>query len=223
MPNIQQTIQEINGRLPQTTRLVAVSKYHPIPALEEAYAAGQRIFGESHVQELVQKEAALPKDIQWHFIGHLQTNKIKYIAPFVSLIHAVDTPKLLKEINKHGERCNRAIPCLLQIHIAQEETKYGFSMAECREFLLAGEWAALPHVQICGLMCMASNTDDMEQVRQEFRSVHQFFMEMQRELQAELPCFQELSMGMSNDYPIAIQEGSTLIRVGSLIFGNRIY
>lgn len=223
MSHIKDKIQEINAALPQGVRLVAVSKYHPADSIQQAYDAGQRVFGESHVQELMEKEACLPKDIEWHFIGHLQTNKVKYMAPFVSLIHAVDSLKLLKEIDRQGSRCRRVIPCLLQLHVAQEETKYGFSFEECRQLLTGGAWRELQHVSLHGLMCMASNTDDMEQVRQEFRQVKLFFSEMQQATADELPQFKELSMGMSHDYPEALEEGSTLIRVGSLIFGERIY
>lgn len=223
MSYIGEKIQEINAGLPNGARLVAISKYHPASNIQEAYSAGQRVFGESHVQELMEKEACLPKDIEWHFIGHLQTNKVKYMAPFVSLIHAVDSWKLLKEIDRQGAKCGRVIPCLLQLHVAQEETKFGFSFEECRQLLTGGEWKELQHVSLHGLMCMASNTDDMEQVHQEFRQVHRFFLEVQQMLAGELPEFKELSMGMSHDYPIALEEGSTLIRVGSLIFGERIY
>lgn len=223
MSQITQEIQDITNGLPKEARLVAVSKYHPAEAIEEAYAAGQRIFGESHVQELQQKEARLPKDIEWHFIGHLQTNKVKYIAPYIALIHAVDTVKLLEEINRQGAKVNRVIPVLLQLHIAQEETKYGFTLEECRDLLLNQDWALYPHVSIHGLMCMASNTDDANQVKDEFHTVHQFFLEMQEACRETLPQFKELSMGMSHDYPLALEEGSTLIRVGSRIFGERIY
>lgn len=204
-------------------RLVAVSKYNPASAIQEAYEAGQRIFGESHVQELVEKQQALPSDIEWHFIGHLQTNKVKYIAPFISLIHAVDSMKLLNEINRQGEKCGRIIPCLLQLHVAQEETKYGFTFEECQEVLSGNEWKGLTHISLHGLMCMASNTDNQNQVRAEFKKVHQFFQEMQQAIGEEAPDFKQLSMGMSGDFPIALEEGSTLIRVGSLIFGERIY
>ncbi len=169
------------------------------------------------------KQEALPKDIEWHFIGHLQTNKIKYMAPYVALIHGVDSYKLLQEIDKQAAKCNRVIPCLLQLHIAQEETKFGFSMEECTEMLNLGEWKNLTHVSICGLMGMASNTDDIRQVRQEFHNLHSYFETVKMEHFANLPHFCELSMGMSDDYPIAIEEGATLIRVGSKIFGHRVY
>ncbi|MCQ2238903.1 MAG: YggS family pyridoxal phosphate-dependent enzyme [Bacteroidaceae bacterium] len=223
MSNIKDKIIAINNGLPMGARLVAVSKYNPASAIQEAYEAGQRIFGESHVQELVEKQQVLPSDIKWHFIGHLQTNKVKYIAPFISLIHAVDSMKLLNEINRQGEKCGRIIPCLLQLHVAQEETKYGFTFEECQEVLSGNEWKGLTHISLHGLMCMASNTDNQNQVRAEFKKVHQFFQEMQQAIGEEAPDFKQLSMGMSGDFPIALEEGSTLIRVGSLIFGERIY
>lgn len=223
MGKIAECIQQLQHELPTGARLVAVSKYHPASCIEEAYAAGQRIFGESHVQELMDKQARLPHDIEWHFIGHLQTNKVKYIAPFISLIHAVDTEKLLKEINRQGERCSRTIPCLLQLHVAQEETKFGFTFEECEQLLTGDLLKECPFVDVQGLMCMASNTDDREQVQSEFHQVHTFFQRMQVTAQQVAPRFNQLSMGMSHDYPLALAEGSTLIRVGSLIFGNRVY
>ena len=178
MPNIKEEIVKITNGLPQGVRLVAISKFHPANAIEEAYAAGQKIFGESHVKELQQKMAVLPKDIEWHFIGHLQTNKVKYIAPFIKLIHAVDTIKLLQEIDKQAKRAGRIIPILIQLHIAEEETKFGFTIEECRNLLTTQDWSEYPNVRVSGLMCMATNTDDMEQVRREFRTVHDFFCEM---------------------------------------------
>ena len=222
MPNIKEEIVKITNGLPQGVRLVAISKFHPANAIEEAYAAGQRIFGESHVKEKQQKMAVLPKDIEWHFIGHLQTNKVKYIAPFIKLIHAVDTIKLLQEIDKQAKRAGRIIPILIQLHIAEEETKFGFTIEECRNLLTTQDWSEYPNVRVSGLMCMATNTDDMEQVRREFRTVHDFFCEMKASC-TNLTSFTELSMGMSHDYPIAVEEGSTLIRVGSKIFGERDY
>lgn len=221
--SIKNNLLEVKAEIPQGVELVAISKYHPVDALQEAYDAGQRIFGESHVQELVGKEAVLPKDIIWHFIGHLQTNKVKYIAPFVSLIHAVDTMKLLKEIDKQAEKAGRKINCLLQMHIAQEETKFGFAPDELKEMLAAGEWRQYEHVQIAGLMCMATNTDDDNQIRNEFHLVRTIFDEVKKTYFEEDSLFKELSMGMSSDYPIAIQEGCTMVRVGSKIFGNRVY
>jgi hypothetical protein len=216
-------LTEILAELPKTVRLVAVSKYHPVEYIEAAYGAGQRIFGESLVQELVKKQEQLPKDIEWHFIGHLQTNKVKYITPFVSMIHAVDSFKLLKEINRQGEKCGRKIKCLLQLHIAREETKFGFSYTELEEMLVEGEWKNLPYVEICGIMCMASNVDDEEVIRKEFHGARLFFYKIQDEFFHNNPEFCECSYGMSHDYPIAIEEGSTLIRVGSKIFGPRVY
>ena len=191
--------------------------------IEEAYHAGQRIFGENHVQEMTQKHELLPKDIEWHFIGHLQTNKVKYIAPFVSLIHSVDSFKLLKEINKQAEKSQRVISCLLQIHIAQEETKFGFSFDECRTMLQEEDWKTLTHVQLCGVMGMATFTDDVQEVRNEFRSLKKFFDEIKENYFSNNDAFHEISMGMTDDYPIAIEEGSTLIRIGTKIFGERVY
>ncbi len=207
--------------MPQGVTLVAVSKFHPIEALQEAYDAGQRIFGESRAQELVLKHEALPKDIAWHFIGHLQPNKVKYIAPFVSLIHAVDSFKLLLEIDKQGRRNNRTIPCLLQLHVAQEETKFGFSIEECRQMLDDGKWRELEGAEICGLMCMASNTDDEVRIRGDFRAAHDFFKWAKEYHFAHSPHFALRSWGMSDDYLIATEEGSNIVRIGSAIFGER--
>ena len=223
MSHIQEEIKSIQERLPEHVRLVAVSKFHPIEALEEAYAAGQRVFGESKVQEMTTKYEALPKDIEWHFIGHLQTNKIKYMAPYVALIHGVDSFKLLKEINKQAIKAERTIPCLLQIHIAQEESKFGFSFDECRQMLEEECWKELTHISITGLMGMATNTDDENIIQQEFHSLGAFFQEIKDSYFSNQPAFKEISMGMSDDYPIAIAEGSTLVRIGSKIFGQRNY
>lgn len=220
---IAEKIAQIRTELPTRVQLVAVSKYHPNEAIEEAYSAGQRIFGESKVQELVAKHDALPKDIKWHFIGHLQSNKIKYIAPFVSLIHGVDSYRLLTEIDKQAAKVGKTLNCLLQLHIAQEETKFGLSQDECREMLDKGEWRNLKNVKICGLMGMATYTDDTEQIRAEFHQLGTFFHEVKTTWFADDEAFCELSMGMSDDYPIAIEEGSTLVRVGSKIFGERVY
>ena len=220
---IQEQISQIKATLPDHVRLVAVSKFHPIEALQEAYEGGQRIFGESKVQEMTQKSEALPKDIEWHFIGHLQTNKIKYIAPYVALIHGVDSYKLLSEINKQAAKTGRIIPCLLQIHIAQEETKFGFSTDECRTMLEEGNWRQLKNVQIAGVMGMATNTEDEAQIKREFSTLSAFFQEVKETYFKEVSSFKEISMGMSDDYPIAIEEGSTLIRIGSRIFGARNY
>ena len=223
MTHIQEEIRTIKSGLPKEVRLVAVSKYHPIEALQEAYDGGQRIFGESKVQEMTSKYEVLPKDIEWHFIGHLQTNKIKYIAPYVALIHGVDSYKLLAEINKQAAKVGRVIPCLLQIHIAQEETKFGFSTEECRAMLEEGQWRQLDHVQIAGVMGMATNTEDETQIRREFSTLSAFFQEIKEAYFKEVSSFKEISMGMSDDYPLAIEEGSTLIRIGSRIFGARNY
>ena len=221
--SITKNIQLLQAELPQGVRLVAVSKYHPNEAILEAYNAGQRVFGESKVQEMVSKFEALPKDIEWHFIGHLQTNKIKYMASFVSLIHGVDSLKLLKEIDKQAAKAGRRVKCLLQIHIAQEETKFGFSPNECKEMLAQGEWRELKNIQLCGLMGMATNTDSIDQVRAEFSSLSSLFDELKSAFFTHDEAFCELSMGMSDDYPEAIEAGSTLVRVGSKIFGERVY
>ena len=223
MSHIQEQIDKIKTELPSHVRLVAVSKYHPIEAIQEAYDGGQRIFGESKVQEMTQKYEMLPRDIEWHFIGHLQTNKIKYMAPYVSLIHGVDSFKLLQEINKQAAKANRIIPCLLQIHIAKEETKFGFTTDECLNMLNEGNWKALENVQIAGIMGMATNTEDETIVANEFETLAQFFQQIKSNHFAESSYFKEISMGMSDDYPIAIEKGSTLVRIGSKIFGNRIY
>ena len=223
MNSIADNIKSILTELPKGVRLIAVSKFHPVIAIEEAYAAGQRIFGESKVQEMTAKYEALPKDIEWHFIGHLQSNKIKYMAPYVSLIHGVDSFKLLSEINKHAAKEKRIINCLLQIHIAEEDTKFGFSMDECRAMLTSTDWKSLNNISICGLMGMATFTDDIELINREFRSLHQFFEEVKTTWFKESDSFCELSMGMSDDYPIAIKNGSTLVRIGSMIFGQRNY
>ncbi len=220
MSTISENLQQIRRDLPEHTTLVAVSKYYPVEAIEEAYAAGQRVFGESRVQELREKAERLPKDIQWHFIGHLQPNKVKYIAPWVSLIHAVDTPKLLAEINRQGERCQRVIPCLLQLHVAAEETKYGFTPDECLQFMEEGQWRSMPYVKISGVMCMATNTDDDDRVRQDFKTAHDFFKQVKEQYFAQDEAFKICSWGMSDDYPLALEEGSTHIRIGTKIFAT---
>lgn len=221
--DIQTNIKEILTELPSGVRLVAVSKFHPNECIETAYQAGQRIFGESKVQELTEKYQTLPKDIEWHFIGHLQTNKVKYIAPFISMIHAVDSFKLLEEINKQASKVNRIIPCLLEIHIAQEESKYGFTFESCREMLQEGAWKNLKNISINGVMGMATNTEDSDEIRKEFKQLHDFFTELKQTYFPNEAQFCEISMGMSHDYPLAIEAGSTLVRVGSKIFGDRIY
>ena len=221
--SIADNLKQVLAELPQGVRLVAVSKFHPNEAIEEAYQAGQRIFGESKVQEMTAKYESLPKDIEWHFIGHLQSNKIKYMIPYVAMIHGIDTYKLLAEVNKQAGKAGRTVNCLLQIHVAQEETKFGFSPEECREMMDAGEWKALAHVRICGLMGMSSNTDNIEQINGEFRLLNSLFKESKENWFADSDVFRELSMGMSHDYHEAIASGSTLVRVGSKIFGEREY
>ena len=221
--SISTNLKQVWEELPQGVRLVAVSKFHPNEAILEAYRAGQRIFGESKVQEMNVKHDSLPADIEWHFIGHLQSNKVKYIAPYVSLIHSIDSFHLLAEVNKQAAKAGRIIDCLLQIHIAQEETKFGFSPDECRQMLAEKQWQALNHVRLCGLMGMATNTDNMNQVQLEFTSLHDLFNEIKTTWFTNAPWFCELSMGMSHDYHEAIQAGSTLVRVGSHIFGERDY
>lgn len=220
---IQSALQEIWDELPKGTKLVAISKYHPVSAIEEAYACGQRIFGENHVQELVQKEALLPKDIEWHFTGHLQTNKVKYIAPFISLIHSVDSMKLLKEIDKQGRRVGRKIRCLLELHIAAEETKYGFLPSEIKDLYANKMFEELKNVEICGLMCMATNTDDTSRIKADFAKAKAVFDEIREEYYPDGGLFCELSMGMSDDYEIALEYGSTMVRIGTRIFGERVY
>lgn len=221
--SIADNLKQVLAELPSGVRLVAVSKFHPNEAIEEAYHAGQRIFGESKVQEMTAKYESLPKDIEWHFIGHLQTNKIKYMIPYVSMIHGIDTYKLLAEVNKQAGKAGRIVNCLLQIHVAQEEAKFGFSPEECREMLEGGEWKQLTHVRICGMMGMASNTEDTEQIKSEFRLLNSLFQEFKATWFADSEAFTELSMGMSHDYHEAIASGSTLVRVGSKIFGERNY
>ena len=220
--SIKNNIAKYRQNLPAKCTLIAVSKTQPVESILEAYQAGQRVFGENKAQELQQKYAVLPKDIEWHMIGHLQTNKVKYIAPFVHLIHSVDSLKLLTEINKQAEKSNRIISCLLQLHIADEETKFGFSQDEVLHLLKSVEFLELRNIKISGLMGMATFTDNMNQVRQEFRSLKNFFNQLK---QLNLPStveLNELSMGMSGDYTFALEEGSTMIRIGTAIFGDRI-
>ena len=214
---------EIRASLPAGVRLVAVSKFKPAEDISALYQHGQRVFGENHAQEMKTKHEILPKDIEWHFIGHLQTNKVKYIAPYVSLIHSIDSHDLLKEVNKQAVKNNRVIPCLLQFHIADEETKFGFSLEECTAMLGNPDFQELKNVKIYGVMGMATFTDDQEQVRREFQHLHQIFQELKSIYFAQNPDFKEISMGMSEDFPIAVEEGSTLVRIGSAIFGPRDY
>lgn len=214
-------LQILRKKIGGDVTLVAVSKTKPNAAILEAYACGQRIFGENKVQEMTEKAEALPKDIEWHMIGHLQTNKVKYIAPYVSVIHGVDSFKLLAEINKEAKKHQRVIPCLLQFHIAQEDSKFGLSLDECCAMLDSDEFLALENVTICGLMGMASFVDDKAQIRMEFRSLFDYFMQIKHTYFRLNDDFRHLSMGMSGDFEIAIDEGSTMVRIGSTIFGER--
>lgn len=218
--NIKNIKTEINS---VNVRLIAVSKTKPNTDLLEAYQAGQRIFGENQVQELVEKYNTLPKDIEWHLIGHLQSNKVKYIAPFISLIHSVDSLKLLKEINKEGAKNNRKINCLLQIYIADEETKYGLGFDEAIELLSNPEFTAMQNINIVGLMGIATNTQKQSQLKEEFYELKTFFKGIKESFFKNNEEFKEISMGMSSDYQLAIEQGSTMVRIGSHIFGNRDY
>lgn len=218
MGTIAENLARIRATLPGDVALVAVSKFHPAEAVREAYEAGQRIFGESRPQEMVAKHAELPGDIEWHMIGHLQTNKVKYIAPFVSLVHSVDSLRLAETIDREAARAGRTIDVLLQVHIAREETKFGWDAAELERFLQDGSLTGLKNVRIRGMMGMASLTDDGERVRREFAGLHDIFTAFRERY---LPQMDVLSMGMSGDYPTAIDEGATMVRIGSSIFGNR--
>jgi len=242
---IAENLKHISQQIPKSVKLIAVSKTKPVADIMQAYNAGQRDFGENKVQELIEKYPQLPNDIFWHFIGHLQTNKVKYIAPFVHLIHGVDSLKLLKEINKEAQKNNRIIDCLLEFFIAEEDTKFGLNLQEADEILASivganprvrphnhlsqtpvmGEHVGspLPNVRICGVMGMATFTPNTEQIRREFQNLHQIFQTLKQRYFADQSHFCEISMGMSDDFPIAIEEGSTMIRVGSTIFGQRNY
>lgn len=221
--SIQHNLEAILSEIPENVRLVAVSKTKPVEAIREAYHAGQLDFGENKAQELSEKHPLLPADIRWHFIGHMQTNKVKYIAPFVHLIHAVDGLKLLKEINKQALKNNRTISCLLQFHIARESTKFGMNEQEARQLLNSGEFRDMKNIQIQGVMGMATLTDDMARVRKEFRQLRLYFEQLKKDFFSDVPYFREISMGMSHDYKVAIDEGATIIRVGTAIFGERNY
>lgn len=220
MGTVADNLARIRASLPEGVTLVAVSKFHPAEALLAAYDAGQRVFGESRPQEMAAKYRELPKDIEWHMIGHLQTNKVKYLVPFVSLIHSVDSLRLAETIDKEAAKAGRVIDVLLQLHVAQEETKFGWDVAELEHFLQNGELSALQHIRIRGLMGMASLTDDAAQVSGEFRTLHDVFITFREKY---LPQMNVLSMGMSGDYPLAIAEGATMVRIGSSIFGARQY
>lgn len=223
MYDVKGNLRQVLGDLPKDVQLVAISKYHPKEFIMEAYDEGQRVFGESHEQELREKHASLPDDIEWHFIGHLQTNKVKYIAPYISMIDAVDSLKLLREIDKQAKKNNRTIRVLIELHIAEEETKYGLTLEACRQLLEDGEWRLLKNVEICGLMMMASNVDDESQIRNEMMMASDFFDEIKEKYFSESDCFRERSWGMSHDYKIAIECHSTMVRIGTTIFGPRVY
>ena len=223
MYDVANNLHKVLGTLPDGVKLVAISKFHPNEYIEAAYQEGQRLFGESQVQELSHKVDTLPKDIEWHFIGHLQTNKVKYIAPYISMIEAVDSLKLLKEIDKQAAKHNRIINVLLELHIAEEESKYGFSPDACRELLANGEWKELKNVHISGLMMMASNVDDREQIKREMTLAADLFDELKEKYFADDSAFKERSWGMSHDYDIAVECRSTMVRVVRTIFGPRVY
>lgn len=214
---------KIKSSLPDRVRLIAVSKTKPVEMLQEAYDAGQRLFGENKAQEMRDKYEVLPKDIEWHLIGHLQTNKVKYIASFVRMIHSIDSLALLQTVEKEGKKHDRTIDCLLQFHIATEETKFGLNLDEARALLDSEEYKSMTHVRLCGVMGMATNTSDMGLVRSEFATLRGIFETIKKNYFADSDAFCELSMGMSHDYPIAVEEGATLVRVGSSIFGARNY
>ena len=220
MVNIE-NYNSILSKLPCSVQLIAVSKTKPVKDIETLYKEGQRRFGENKIQELKEKYSQLPSDIEWHFIGHLQSNKIKYIAPFVSLIHGIDSMKLLEEVNKHALKNDRVIPCLLQFHIAEEESKFGFDLYECEEMLQSESFMNLKNIAIHGVMGMATFTDNIEQIRDEFRHLYTIFKQLKEKYFKNSPEFKEISMGMTDDFSIAIEEGSTMVRIGSAIFGKR--
>lgn len=220
---VQQRLRDILSTIKDGCQLVAVSKYHSASMIQACYDIGQRVFGESHEQEIRQKHTLLPKDIEWHFIGHLQTNKVKYIAPYISMIEAVDSFRLLREIEKQAARHNRVIDVLLELHIATEDTKYGLTPEDCRQLLADGQWREMSHIRICGLMVMASNTDDESQIRKEFTAAAAFFDEVKSSYFSDAPHFCHRSWGMSDDYHIAQECGSTMVRIGTSIFGQREY
>ena len=217
---VKQRLERIYATLPASVSLVAVSKFHPAERIMEAYEAGQRIFGESRPQEMAQKQATLPADIEWHMIGHLQTNKVKLIAPFVSLIASVDSDRLVEEIEKQAAKHNRTIDILLEVHVAQEETKSGWSAEELRTYLASGILNTMTHVRVRGLMTIASNTDDEAVVRRDFATIRHIYDELKQQFGTS---FDTLSIGMSDDYPIALDYGTTMVRIGTAIFGAREY
>lgn len=220
---IKENLEAVRATIPANVTLVAVSKTKPVSDLQEAYDAGQRIFGENHALEMRDKHEVLPHDIQWHFIGHLQTNKIKYIIPFVSLIHSIDSQNLLEAVNKEAKKHGRVVDCLLQFHIANEETKFGLNLEEAEKLLNSDSFKQMENVRLCGVMGMATFTDDEDEIHKEFRHLKTIFDTLKQKYFANQQQFKEISMGMSDDYPIAIAEGATLVRVGSRIFGARNY
>ncbi|MDR2147069.1 MAG: YggS family pyridoxal phosphate-dependent enzyme [Tannerella sp.] len=219
--SIKNNILSIQSTLPEGVRLVAVSKFHPVETIREAYDAGQRVFGENRVQELADKQPVLPPDIEWHFIGTLQTNKVKYIVPYIAMIQSVDSEKLLQEIDSQARKINRTVNVLIEIHIAEEASKHGFLPDECKELFTNDLSKKYPNVKICGLMGMATFTDNVGQVEREFEKLHDLFEEIRALPQTDEAVFQELSMGMSDDYLLAVKQGSTIVRIGSKIFGER--
>lgn len=220
---IDRQVRKFRSELPPHVKLVAVSKFHPAETVQEAYDAGQRIFGESRVQEFLQKRPLLPDDIEWHFIGHLQTNKVRHIVPYVSLIQSADSIKLLRVIDAESRRIGKVSDVLLQLHVAKEESKFGFDIEECLQYVSSGEFGEMANIRICGVMGMATNTDDENEIRREFADIRHVFDKLKKGSFADKDYFSEISMGMSDDYPLAVDEGSTMVRIGSVIFGMREY
>jgi pyridoxal phosphate enzyme (YggS family) len=223
MDTIAENIKQLRRNIPTNVKLIAVSKFKPVSVIQEAYLAGQCIFGENKAQEMTEKYQLLPKDIEWHFIGHLQTNKIKYIIPYVSMIHSVDSVKLLHEINNLSGKNNRIVDCLLQFHIATEASKYGFSFSEVEDILSGEGFHPWKNIRICGVMGMATFTDNQSLIRSEFKTLKTYFLKLKEHYFIDQPSFKEISMGMTDDYLIAIEEGATMVRIGSAIFGSRTH
>lgn len=221
--SVRENLLQVKSQVPDNVCLIAVSKTKPVEAIQEAYDCGQRVFGENKAQEMRDKHAVLPQDIQWHMIGHLQENKIKYIIPYVTMIHSIDSLKLLKEVNKKAIQCERVVDCLIEMDISHEDSKFGLSIEELRDMLEGEDFQAMNNVRICGLMGIGSITDDREKTRQEFRNLKNMFEDIRKEYFQDKEYFTHISMGMSGDYDIAIEEGSTFVRVGSKIFGERDY
>lgn len=221
--HVTENLQRLRATLPDGVVLVAVSKFHPSEALAEAYEAGQRVFGESRANEMAAKATQLPDDIEWHFIGHLQTNKVRVVVPHASLIHSIDSPRLLEAVDAEAAKTGRTVEVLMQLHVAQEETKFGFTPDELIEYLTPGRVAALKAVRIAGVMGMASNTNDDERIRRDFRDIRAVFDRLKESVFASDPAFRVVSMGMSHDWPVAVEEGANMIRVGTTIFGEREY